>query len=81
MSDEQDLTICGGRQSYMDFFSEVFCVVIFTFFFFSFFCTQIKKQKYQDGKHYQRVKEKNKTKLGVTFPNTDSVKALNEQLY
>lgn len=26
---EEDLTICGGCQGYMDFFSEVFCVVYF----------------------------------------------------
>lgn len=29
--DGQDLTICGGCQGYMDFFSEVFCVVSFFF--------------------------------------------------
>lgn len=27
--DEQDLTKCGGCQGYMNFFSEVFCVVFF----------------------------------------------------
>lgn len=30
--DGRDLTICGGCQGYMDFFSEVFCVVSFFFF-------------------------------------------------
>lgn len=30
--DGQNLTICGGCQGYMDFFSEVFCVVSFFFF-------------------------------------------------
>lgn len=76
MSDEQHLTICGGRQSYMDFFSEVFCVVIFKFFF-------LHTKKPQNTKMENIIKEwKKKTnKLGVTFPNTDSVKAVNEQLY
>lgn len=36
-----NLTRCRGCQGYMDFFSEVFCVVIFFFFnyFFFIFCT------------------------------------------
>lgn len=58
--DGQDLTICGGCQGYMDFFSEVFCVV--SFFFSSssslHFCTP---RKQQDGKHYQRLKERTNT--------------------
>lgn len=54
----QDLTICGGCQGYMDFFSEVFCVVSF-FFFFYFTFLHTKKQ--QDGKHYQRLKERTNT--------------------
>lgn len=53
--DGQNLTICGGCQGYMDFFSEVFCVVSFFFSSSSLhFCTP---RKHQDGKHYQRLKE------------------------
>lgn len=37
--DGQDLTICGGCQGYMDFFSEVFCVVSFFFSSSLHFCT------------------------------------------
>lgn len=36
--DGHNLTRCGGCQGYMDFFSEVFCVV--RFFFFTFFAHQ-----------------------------------------
>lgn len=52
--DGQDLTIGGGCQGYMDFFSEVFCVV---FFLFKFLHTT----KYQDVKRYQRLKERTNT--------------------
>lgn len=55
--DGQDLTWCGGCQGYMDFFSEVFCVVSFFFFFFNFLHTK----KHQDGKHFQRLKERTNT--------------------
>lgn len=34
--DGQDLTICGGCQGYMDFFSEVFCVVKHFFLLYIF---------------------------------------------
>lgn len=36
----QDLTICGGCQGYMDFFSEVFCVVSFFFLLLYIFAHQ-----------------------------------------
>lgn len=47
----------------------ILCCKFFFFFYFTFLHTK----KHQDGKHYQRLKEQT---LSVTFPNTDSVKAL-----
>ena len=74
--DGQDLTGCGGRQGYMDFFSEVFCVV--SFFFFSsssssslHFCTPRNTEMENIIKDWKKEQT-----LSVTFRNADSVKAL-----
>lgn len=62
--DGQDLTICGGCQGYMDFFSEVFCVVIF-FSSTLHFCTL------RNTKMENIIKDwKKEQTLSVTFPNT-----------
>lgn len=60
--DGHDLTIYGSCQGYMDFFSEVFCVV--SFFLLYIFAHQKKTkktQKHQDGKCNQRLKERTNT--------------------
>lgn len=67
----QDLTICGGCQGYMDFFSEVFCVVSFFFSSTLHFCTP------RNSKMENIIKDWKKGQtLSVTFPNADSVKVL-----
>lgn len=69
--DGQDLTICGGCQGYMDFFSEVFCVVSFFFSSSLHFCTP------RNTKMENIIKDwKKEQTLSVTFPNTCSVKTL-----
>lgn len=69
--DGRDLTICGGCQGYMDFFSEVFCVVSFFFSSSLHFCTP------RNTKMENIIKDwKKEQTLSVTFPNTCSVKTL-----
>lgn len=63
--DGHNLTRCGGCQGYMDFFSEVFCVV--RFFFFSFFCTPRNTKMENIFKDWKRAQP-----LDVTFPNAVS---------
>lgn len=56
--DGQNLTICGGCQGYMDFFSEVFCVV--SIFFFFFFFTFLHTKKTPRWKTLSKTKRRNK---------------------
>lgn len=72
--DGQDLTRCGGCQGYMDFFSEVFCVV--SFFFLLYFFAH---QETPRWKTFSKTERKDKHS-SVTFVNADSVKVLEEQL-
>lgn len=57
--DGQDLTICGGRQGYMDFF---FWGILCCNYFFFLLLLFLHTKKHQDGKHYQRLKERTITR-------------------
>lgn len=58
--DGRDLTICGGLSRLHGFlFWGILCCKFFFFFFFFF--TFLHTKKHQDGKHYQRLKERTNT--------------------
>lgn len=69
--DGQDVTICGGCQGYMDFFSEVFCVVLLFFFFLLYIFAHQETQRWKT-----LTKTERKNKLSIAFPNMERVKAL-----